>query len=93
MYAKKVDKNHAEIRDAMRDYGASVFDSSSVGRGFTDLVVGYCGCTALVEIKRDAKSRFTEEQLKFMKDWKGGVIARIEDVDSAIRLLKTMEKT
>jgi Holliday junction resolvase len=91
MYAKKTDINHQAIREAMRDYGAVIFDSSAVGRGFPDLVCGYAGVTALVEIKASSKSKFTEDQLKFIKNWKGGILARVEDVDSAIRLLKTME--
>jgi len=90
-YARKVDSNHAEIRDAMRAYGAYVFDASATGRGFVDLVVGYAGHTALVEIK-SPKGKFTEAQLNFIENWKGGILARIEDVDGAIRLLKTMEE-
>ena len=92
MRANKVDKNHAEIRDAMREYGATVIDTSSL-KNFVDLVVGFNGMTALIEIKSSSKARFTESQLKLMASWKGGILARIEDVDSAIRLLKTMEKT
>jgi Holliday junction resolvase len=91
MRANKVDKNHAEIRDAMREHGATVIDTSSL-KNFVDLVVGFHGVTALIEIKSSSKARFTESQLKLIASWRGGILARIEDVDSAIRLLKTMEK-
>ncbi len=91
MRANRVDKNHAEIRDAMREYGATVIDTSSL-KNFVDLVVGYANNTALVEVKANTKSKFTESQLQLISSWKGGILVRIEDVEGAIRLLKTMEK-
>jgi len=92
MYAKRVDANHAVIREAFRDMGASVFDSSSIGRGFPDLVVGINNRTALVEIKSHSKARFTEDQLSFMQNWKGGTVYRIEDVSQVETLIKLMKK-
>lgn len=92
MYAKKVDTNHALIRDTFRELGASVFDTSSVGRGFPDLVVGCQNITALVEVKRTSKSKFTEEQLAFMANWKGGAVVRVETVEQAVSLINIMRK-
>ena len=90
-YAKRVDLNHAEIVKKFRELGASVFDSSGIGRGFPDILVGFNGNTALVEIKSGEKKRFTEAQLKFIADWKGSVVTRINDIDGAIRLIKILD--
>jgi Holliday junction resolvase len=90
-YAKRVDENHQEIVKKFRELGASVFDASGIGRGFPDILVGYNGNTALVEIKSNEKKRFTEAQLKFMAEWKGSSVTRINDVGGAERLINMMK--
>jgi Holliday junction resolvase len=91
IYAKKVDANHSLIVKTLRELGCSVFDTSSVGRGFPDLVVSK-GATALVEVKANAKSPYTKSQLEFLKNWQG-TVCRIHDVEGAINLAKTLEKS
>jgi Holliday junction resolvase len=90
-YAKRVDLNHQEIVKKFRELGASVFDASGIGRGFPDILVGYNGNTALVEIKSGEKKKFTEAQLKFMSEWKGSSVTRINDVEGAERLIKILD--
>jgi len=90
-YAKKVDLNHTEIVKTFRDLGATVFDASGIGRGFPDIVLGYNNITCLVEIKSGEKKKFTEAQLKFMSEWKGSSVVRINDVGGAIRLIKLFD--
>ena len=90
-YAKKVDENHKIIVQKFRELGASVFDASGVGRGFPDILVGYGGQTALVEIKSGEKKKFTEPQLKFMAEWKGSAVSRINDVQGAERLINILK--
>jgi len=90
-YAKKVDLNHTEIVKTFRDLGATVFDASGIGRGFPDIVLGYNNITCLVEIKSSEKKKFTEAQLKFMSEWKGSSVVRINDVGGAIRLIKLLD--
>lgn len=90
-YAKKVDKNQSEIVKAFKALGASVFDASHIGGGFPDLVIGYRHTTVLVEIKSSEKAAFTDPQLKFMENWKGSSVSRINDVDGAITLLKFLD--
>jgi len=90
-YAKRVDLNHAEIVKTFRDLGASVFDTSGVGRGCPDVLLGYNGQTCLVEIKSGEKKKFTDAQLKFMAEWKGSAVVRINDIDGAIRLIKLLD--
>jgi Holliday junction resolvase len=91
-YAKKVDANHSVIVKTLRELGCSVFDTSSVGRGFPDLVVSRKGATALVEVKANAKSKFTPSQQAFLLNWQG-TVCRIHDVEGAINLAKTLEKS
>jgi len=90
-YAKRTDSNHAEIIKTLRQLGCSVFDSSRVAGGFPDLVVGINQVTCLVEIKSDAKAKFTFAQEMFMMNWKGSAVVRINDVDGAIRLVKMLD--
>ena len=90
-YAKRVDENHQEIVKKFRELGASVFDASGIGRGFPDILVGYNGNTALVEIKSGEKKKFTEAQLKFMSEWKGSSVTRINDIEGAERLIKILD--
>ena len=47
----KLDVNHLEIVATLRKCGASVVSLASLGDGVPDLLVGYRGKTALVEIK------------------------------------------
>ena len=90
-YAKRVDLNHQEVVKTLRSLGATVFDASRMGQGFPDLVVGYNHQTVLVEIKSGEQKRFTNSQLKFMAEWKGSAVSRINDVDGAIRLIKVLD--
>jgi Holliday junction resolvase len=92
-YAKKVDANHSIIVKALRDLGCSVFDTSRVAGGFPDLVVGKNSKTALVEVKADAKAKFTAAQQAFILNWKGSTVCRIHDVEGAINLVKTLENS
>jgi len=73
MRAKKVDNNHQEIIKALREIGASVFDTSSLGRGFPDIVVGWQGVNYLVEIKTP-KGKPTEQQINFFVKWLGQAV-------------------
>jgi len=92
-YAKRVDSNHSLIVKTLRELGCSVFDTSRVAGGFPDLVVGKNQKTALVEIKASDKSKFTAAQEAFMLNWRGSTVARIQDVEGAITLVKLLEKS
>jgi rhamnose utilization protein RhaD (predicted bifunctional aldolase and dehydrogenase) len=90
-YKKRVDENQKTIIHTFIALGASVLNLSTVGRGCPDLLIGYKGKTVLVEIKRDEKAKYTEPQIKFMQEWRGGTVSRIDSVDSAIRLIKLLD--
>ena len=88
----RIDTNHKEIVKALRDAGATVVSLASMKHGIPDILVGYNGETILMEIKRDAKAKFTSDQLDFMGKWKGGAVSRVDSVDAAIRALGITRK-
>jgi Holliday junction resolvase len=88
----RIDTNHKEIVAALREAGATVVSLASMKHGCPDILVGYNGETILMEIKRDAKAKFTSDQLDFMGKWKGGAISRVDSVDAAIRALGITRK-
>jgi Holliday junction resolvase len=88
----RIDTNHKEIVAALRQAGATVVSLASMKHGCPDLLVGYAGETLLMEIKRDAKAKFTTDQLDFLGKWKGGAISRVDSVEAAIRALGITRK-
>lgn len=78
--------------NALRDYGAAVHSLAGLGNGMPDLLVGYKGCTILMEVKDGDKSpsrqKLTDYQVTFMANWTGGPLAIVNDVESALRILK-----
>ena len=45
-----------------------------------------------MEVKRDAKAKFTAEQLKFIAKWKGGPLSRVDSPESALRVIGLIAK-
>ena len=90
-YKKRVDENQKQLVHTFIALGASVLNLSTVGRGCPDLLIGYRGKSVLVEIKSGSKATFTEPQVKFMQEWRGGTVSRIDSVDAAIRLIKMLD--
>ena len=85
-YAARKDANHTKIVQALRDGGAYVYDIELP----VDILCGYAGVTALVEIKTET-GKHTKLQKDFMRDWKGGIVATIRDVEGAKHLLGVMK--
>lgn len=88
--AARIDRNHAEIVLALRSVGALVRDTSGVGGGFPDLVVGFRGRVHLIEIKDGLRTpsgrKLTNGQRDFHDAWAG--LARVvTDVPSALRAI------
>ena len=89
-FPKKVDNNQLDIVKAFRSMGATVLNLSTVGKGCPDLLIGYKNISVLVEIKSKT-GKFTEPQLKFIEQWRGGPVNRINSVEGAIRLIKLLD--
>jgi len=90
-YAKRVDLNHTEIIKTLRSLGAGVVDMSRVGQGFPDLLVHFHNQCVLVEVKSGENKKFTQAQLKFISNWQGPAIVRINDVEGAVRLMNILK--
>lgn len=89
-YAARTDANSDQIVSALRAAGAYVYHIKLP----VDILVGYAGRTALVEIK-DPKSQYGKRgmnanQRKFQEEWTGGTLAMVDSVEAALRLLKVM---
>lgn len=94
--AARTDSNHRSIMTALILVGCSVADTSAMGKGFPDLVVGINKqTTILVEVKDGDKSpsrrALTPDQLKFHKDWKGQ-LHTVTSVDQALELVAHYRK-
>ena len=83
--ASKVDANHAAIREYLRGLGWIVFDSSTLGHGFPDLVISNRGRTVLIEVKDGSlppsQRKLTPDESAFFSSWQGEVyvVESIED--------------
>lgn len=81
-YAKKVDLNQKEIVDALKQIGCEVWIIGTP----VDLLVGYRSRNFLIEVKRPGEKPRTDDQKRFLKNWKGQV--RIcETPEEAIKLV------
>ena len=90
MRAKRVDITQKDIVAALRQLGCSVFHLHTVGQGCPDLLVGIENQTYLVEVKKDGKAKYTEAQVKFMAEWRGSPVIRLNSVDDAVAFIKNM---
>jgi Holliday junction resolvase len=90
----KVDDNQAEIVEGLRKAGVSVVVTSSAGKGFTDIVVGFRGENYLIEIKDGnkppAQRKLTPDQVKFHREWKGQ-IAVANNLTEAFKIIGLLE--
>jgi hypothetical protein len=68
-WRQRPDSNQKKITDALTKIGASWYDASRVGE-IPDLIVGYRGCTTLMEIKTE-KGKLSKRQLKWHEEWRG----------------------
>jgi hypothetical protein len=92
--ASRTDATQTAIVKALRGYGCSVTHLHAVGDGCPDLLVGIHKRTGLIECKDGAKSpsarMLTGDQLKWHKEWKGGPVAIVTDVDGALRFARML---
>lgn len=86
--AARTDRNHAEVRDALRLVGCTVLDLSPVGDGCPDLLAGFQGRNVLLEVKDGKKPpserRLTEAQCVMHASWRGQVCI-VTSVDEALK--------
>lgn len=90
--AAKTDANHANVRDGLRQIpGCTVRDTSGIGGGFPDLVVGMRGVTLMLEVKDGAKApsarKLTAAQQNFVENWTGSPIWVVESLQQAVDIV------
>jgi hypothetical protein len=92
--ANKIDANQNNIVAALRKAGATVRIISQ-GDGIPDLLVGYRGRTALLEVKDGDKPpsarKLTPAEQKFFNEWAGGICMIVESVEDALEVLEGIE--
>lgn len=89
-YAARVDNNHAKIVNRLKRVpGLSVTDTSRLGSGFPDIVVGFGGKNYLLEIKQPKKrDKLTPDEAKFQEAWRG----QYDVVTSADEVIEIINK-
>lgn len=94
--AAKVDRNHAEIVQALRAAGAAVSDTSAVGQGFPDLVCSYRGAWHLLEIKDGSAPPSARKLTPAQVRWRSLQHAEapvVSSVDEALQAIGAIEVT
>jgi hypothetical protein len=88
--AARTDNNHAEVRKALRDAGATVEDLSAVGKGCPDLLAGWRGWNFLFEVKDGSKPPshrvLTVDQKEWHATW-GGQVNVVTSGDEAVAVM------
>jgi hypothetical protein len=81
--AARVDATQEAIVSALRAAGAYVW---VIGLP-VDLLVGYKNHTFLVECKSGPRKRLTKLQADFFENWSGSTLCRVNDAESALRMI------
>lgn len=93
-YAARADANQPAIVALLRKAGARVQHLHAVGHGVPDLVVGYAGRLAWVEIKDPAqppsKRRLTPDEKAWHALWHAYPVYVIESDEDALAMLEEL---
>jgi hypothetical protein len=81
--AKRIDQNHVEIVHALRAVGASVLSLHTLGKGAPDLLVGFRGCTYLLEVKT-LTGKLKDCQVEWHNAWRGHRPQTVQTVGQAL---------
>ena len=94
--AAKTDRNQIEIVKAFRQIGATVQVLSAVGKGCPDILVGWRGRNALIEIKDGDKPpsarALTADQIRWHGQWAGQVIVAESVEDAVTKVAKELPR-
>lgn len=94
--AAKIDANQTAIVKALRHMGCTVQHLHAVGEGCPDLLVGAHGVTLLIEVKDGTKPpsarRLTPDQEVWHRNWTGGPVAIVTDLDGAVRAVNACRR-
>ena len=89
--AARIDDNHREVVEALRQHGCSVLDLASVGKGCPDLLVGYNGVNYLMEVKDGSKPpsrrKLTNDQQVWHCNWTGQAVV-VQSAEQAVDYIR-----
>lgn len=87
----RTDANHAEVIGWFLELGCTVQDTSQVGLGFPDIVLGTVGRTVLVEIKT-ADGELLPSQRTFNAKWRGAQPVVVRTQIDCIELVQRIRR-
>lgn len=94
--AARVDANQSLLVELWRRLGATVQILSAVGNGCPDILLGYNGLNALVEIKDGSKvpskQKLNKLQVEFHEAWRGHVCVIHNEHEATQLIYKMREK-
>jgi Holliday junction resolvase len=90
------DSCHDAVVKELRQVGCTVMETHALGDGAPDLVVGYQGVTALVELKNGARYHQTQrekrerlsQQAEYLAAWRGGPAFVATSTEDVLRWLR-----
>ena len=86
----RVDRNQAEIVQALRSMGATVQHLHTIGKGCPDILVGFGGKNYLMEIKDGSKppskQLLTPREIAWHQSWQGQVVV-VNSESEALHIL------
>jgi hypothetical protein len=86
--ARRIDENQGIIVETLRKAGATVILLHAVGKGVPDLLIGYRGVTALIEVKNPVlKGKLNTLQRAWVDEWRGSLVHVVHTPDEAIAAL------
>ena len=87
---RRIDSNQPEIVKALRQAGALVNHTHTIGHGFPDVIVGYKGRLHLLEIKdgslAPSKRRLTPDEMRWHSEWTG-YVSIVNDPIEALKVI------
>ena len=86
-YAKRVDLNHQEIRDGLRQAGFVVKDLSRCGEGVPDLLVRGDFRIVMLEIK-NGNAKLTDAEKEFHELFHGNGIYIVRTLEQALEVMR-----
>lgn len=86
------DANHSEIVRTFEQLGCSVADTSGVGSGFADLLIGLCGVDIQIEIKTP-DGTLEPAQTTHHSTWRGRHPAVVRSAQDCIELVQRLRRT
>ena len=86
-YAKRVDGNHHEIIQGLRDCGYKVKDTSKYGDGFPDCIVAGGGRVVMLEIKQGS-AKLTDAEKEFHEAFYGLGLHVVRTLEQALDVMK-----